>query len=93
LIKVMNLVSLLVAPLIIRYADDTGIRITIAVLATAVLAFMIWYSKSRRVELLVGEAEERGGGPPLDRSPLGEVVLEPREVSEIASDATKRSSP
>lgn len=94
LIKVMNLVSLLIAPLIIRYADDTGIRITIAALATILLGFMIWYSKSRRVELFAGEAGESGTGPPpLDRSPLGEVVLEAREVSEIASDATKRSSP
>jgi len=94
LIKVMNLVSLLIAPLIIRYADDTGIRITIAALATLLLGFMIWYSKSRRVELFAGEAREPGAGPPFDRPlPGEEPVPEAREVSEIAADATKRSSP
>jgi K(+)-stimulated pyrophosphate-energized sodium pump len=55
LIKVMNLVSLLIAPLVVRYADDTAIRITVAALATLLLAIMIWYSKSRRVELFAGE--------------------------------------
>jgi K(+)-stimulated pyrophosphate-energized sodium pump len=94
LIKVMNLVSLLIAPLIIRYADDTGIRITIAALATLLLGFMIWYSKSRRVELFADEAGEPGARPPFDRPlPGGEPVPEAREVSEIAADATKRSSP
>ncbi|HEY3209528.1 MAG TPA: sodium-translocating pyrophosphatase, partial [Actinomycetota bacterium] len=92
LIKVMNLVSLLIAPLVVRYADDTGIRITIAVLATLLLAFMIWYSKSRRVELFAGE--EPPVAEPGPRLLAGEeAVPEAREVSEIAADATKRSSP
>ncbi len=92
LIKVMNLVSLLIAPLVVRYADDTGKRITIAVLATLLLAFMIWYSKSRRVELFAGE-EVPGGEPGPRVVATGEPVPEAREVSEIAADATKRSSP
>jgi K(+)-stimulated pyrophosphate-energized sodium pump len=94
LIKVMNLVSLLIAPLVVRYAEDTGIRVTIAALATLLLAFMIWYSKSRRVELFAGEPEGPGAEPPFDRPlPGEEPVPEAREVSEIAADATKRSSP
>jgi K(+)-stimulated pyrophosphate-energized sodium pump len=94
LIKVMNLVSLLIAPLIVRYADDTGIRIAIAVLATLLLAFMIWYSKSRRVELFAGD-QAPGATPEAGPVvlPQGETVPEGPEVSEIAADATKRSSP
>jgi len=76
----------------VRYADDTGIRITIAVLATLLLTFMIWYSKSRRVDVFAGEEI-----PHADTSPpviaTGEPVPEAKEVSEIAADATKRSSP
>jgi K(+)-stimulated pyrophosphate-energized sodium pump len=94
LIKVMNLVSLLIAPLVVRYAEDTWIRVTIAVLATLLLAFMIWYSKSRRVELLVG-GEGAQAAPAAEPLPLPEhdVVPEAREASEIAADATKRPSP
>jgi hypothetical protein len=91
---VMNLVSLLIAPLVVRYADKTVARITIAALAAALLAVMIWYSKSRRVELFAGEggpdaqAEPRPGVPPGS-----ETVPEAREVSDIVADAAKRSSP
>jgi K(+)-stimulated pyrophosphate-energized sodium pump len=92
LIKVMNLVSLLIAPLVVRYADDTGIRVTIAVLATLLLGSMIWYSKSRRVELFAGEeAREAETAPPVIATE--EPVAEAREVSEITADATKRSPP
>ena len=55
MIKVINLVSLLIAPLVVRYADRTGARVAIAVVALLVLAASIWYSKSRRSELLVEE--------------------------------------
>ncbi len=59
LIKVMNLVALLIAPLIVKYSiaggGHTAVRITIAVLATILLAGMILYSKSRKSEKLVGE--------------------------------------
>jgi K(+)-stimulated pyrophosphate-energized sodium pump len=61
LIKVMNLVALLIAPLVVKYATGgsarTALRITVAVLATLVLAVMIWYSKSRRGERLVASDE------------------------------------
>ena len=55
MIKVINLVSLLIAPLVVRDADRTGARVAIAVVALLVLAASIWYSKSRRSELLVEE--------------------------------------
>jgi K(+)-stimulated pyrophosphate-energized sodium pump len=76
LIKVMNLVALLAAPLVVRYADDTGIRVAVAVLATLLLAGAIWYSKSRRAERLVPDEAEQ--------------VPEAERVSQIAAEATER---
>jgi K(+)-stimulated pyrophosphate-energized sodium pump len=45
LIKVMNLVSLLVLPAVIRFRDSTGVRITIAVVGLIVLGAAILYAK------------------------------------------------
>jgi K(+)-stimulated pyrophosphate-energized sodium pump len=53
MIKVINLVSLLIAPLVVKYGDDNPIRITIGLVALAILTVSIWYSKSRRSELMV----------------------------------------
>src|SRR5918999_1499637 len=59
LIKVMNLVALLIAPIVVRYAagdaGDTAVRITGAVGAPIILGGMFCYSKSRRSELMVEE--------------------------------------
>src|SRR5437867_6477828 len=59
LIKVMNLVALLIAPLVVRYALPGGahlaVRIAVSVGAAAVLGVMIWYSKSRKAIKLVPE--------------------------------------
>ena len=51
LIKVMNLVALLTAPLVVAHADDSAIRVAVVAIAAVVLAAMIWVSKSRRSEL------------------------------------------
>jgi len=56
LIKVMNLVALLIAPLVVAHVDDSAIRVAVVAIAAVVLASMIWVSKSRRSEL---EAEIR----------------------------------
>ncbi|HZD17322.1 MAG TPA: sodium/proton-translocating pyrophosphatase, partial [Actinomycetota bacterium] len=53
LIKVMNLVALLIAPLVVSYADSTGLRIAIAVGSAVLLALAIWYSKRQRGPELV----------------------------------------
>jgi K(+)-stimulated pyrophosphate-energized sodium pump len=61
LIKVMNLVALLIAPLMITYADDAAVRIAVAVAAGLVLAGAIWYSKSLEpVKLVDSEPVEVG---------------------------------
>jgi K(+)-stimulated pyrophosphate-energized sodium pump len=65
LIKVMNLVSLLIVSLVVEYAvpSKRGWGIAIAVGCAIVLGAMIWYSKSRKGEVLVpaDEAPTRQG--------------------------------
>jgi len=51
LIKVMNLVALLIAPIVVLHADDTALRVAVVAVAAVVLASMIWISKSRKSEL------------------------------------------
>jgi K(+)-stimulated pyrophosphate-energized sodium pump len=53
LIKVMNLVALLIAPLVVSMAADTGARAAIAIVGGLILAGAIWYSKSQKTEALV----------------------------------------
>src|ERR671919_386464 len=63
LIKVMNLVALLIAPLLITFADDTAVRIAVAVGAGVVLAGAIWYSKRLQTEELVPSARSPAPTP------------------------------
>jgi K(+)-stimulated pyrophosphate-energized sodium pump len=57
LIKVMNLVALLIAPVVVEHAGDTGLRLTIGLVAVAVLAVAIYVSKSRKSELDLSGSE------------------------------------
>jgi K(+)-stimulated pyrophosphate-energized sodium pump len=58
MIKVMNLVALLVAPLVVEYRNDTAARIAIAAIAAVVVGAAVWYSKSRRAESMVDPADD-----------------------------------
>ncbi|HEY7281750.1 MAG TPA: sodium-translocating pyrophosphatase [Actinomycetota bacterium] len=62
LIKVMNLVSLLIVPVIVSYVanGNATARIVVAVIATALLVGAIWYAKSRKPIDLTGSS----GSPP-----------------------------
>jgi K(+)-stimulated pyrophosphate-energized sodium pump len=51
LIKVMNLVALLIAPLVVEHADDVALRAGVVAVAGSIIAVMIWISKSRKTEL------------------------------------------
>jgi K(+)-stimulated pyrophosphate-energized sodium pump len=51
LIKVMNLVALLIAPLVVSHAEDTALRMAIVIVVAGVLAAAIYVSKSRKSEL------------------------------------------
>jgi K(+)-stimulated pyrophosphate-energized sodium pump len=53
MIKVMNLVALLIAPLVVEYRGNTGIRMTVAAVAALVIAVAVWYSKSRKAQAMV----------------------------------------
>ena len=48
LIKVMNLVALLAAPVIVTTASNNVLRLSIAIAATIVVGAAIWFSKSRK---------------------------------------------
>jgi K(+)-stimulated pyrophosphate-energized sodium pump len=73
LIKVMNLVALLIAPLVVAFNDDIGIRAVVAAAAFIVLAGAIWYSKHLKPDDLVEEP-----------SPPAEPEVEPRETTPAA---------
>jgi K(+)-stimulated pyrophosphate-energized sodium pump len=64
LIKVMNLVALLIAPLVVEHAKDTALRIAIGLAAAVVLAIAIWISKSRKSELMVERVESEVAAAP-----------------------------
>jgi len=51
LIKVMNLVALLIAPLVVTHADDPALRVAVGSVAVVILTVMVYMSKSRRSEL------------------------------------------
>jgi K(+)-stimulated pyrophosphate-energized sodium pump len=53
LIKVMNLVALLIAPLVVTNAGDLAVRLAVSIGAAIVVAAMIWYSKSQKVDLMI----------------------------------------
>ena len=57
LIKVMNLVALLFAPVIVEQASNEAVRVVVVVIAVAVVASAIWVSKSRKSELMVETAQ------------------------------------
>ena len=68
LIKVMNLVALLIAPIVVTHADDTAIRVAVVAVSVVILATMIWVSKSRKSEL--GERDQGEGRRGSARLPL-----------------------
>jgi K(+)-stimulated pyrophosphate-energized sodium pump len=59
LIKVMNLVALLIAPLVVSVVDDTAVRVAVSVGCLLVIVLAIWRSKRARAEEMVAEE-----GPP-----------------------------
>jgi K(+)-stimulated pyrophosphate-energized sodium pump len=64
LIKVMNLVALLIAPLVVTHTDDTALRVAVVAIAVVVLASMIWVSKSRKSELGEEIRQRQAAGAP-----------------------------
>lgn len=62
MIKVINLVSLLSVPLIVALMDNLTLRIALGVIGVIVLGAMVWYSKSRTIEVLPEPEAVPGAG-------------------------------
>ncbi|MEX0991235.1 MAG: sodium-translocating pyrophosphatase [Actinomycetota bacterium] len=62
MIKVINLVSLLSVPLIVAVMDNLTLRIVLATIGVIVLGAMVWYSKSRTIEVLPEPEAVPGAG-------------------------------
>ena len=61
----LMLVALLIAPIVVTSADDLATRLVVTIGASVVVAGMIWYSKSQKVDLML-EAPDVA-----DRQPAG----------------------
>jgi K(+)-stimulated pyrophosphate-energized sodium pump len=59
LIKVMNLVSLLIATSVVRYDHNDGLRVGVAVVAFAIVVGAIVISKRRSTNISGGDTEAK----------------------------------
>jgi K(+)-stimulated pyrophosphate-energized sodium pump len=57
LIKVMNLVALLFAPVVVEQAERAGVRVVVVAVAVLIVGSAIWWSKSRKSELMIETTE------------------------------------
>jgi K(+)-stimulated pyrophosphate-energized sodium pump len=98
LIKVMNLVSLLIATSVVKYSGNTGLRAGVAIGAVVIIVAAIVISKRRsagRDEIAPAAAEATGAvSPAVESAPQGpatgtEAVATPRtETTTTADDET-----
>jgi K(+)-stimulated pyrophosphate-energized sodium pump len=57
LIKVMNLVSVLIAPTVVTYADNIALRVVVGVVAVAILGWALWRSSHAPAAIAAGPEE------------------------------------
>lgn len=73
LIKVMNLVSLLIAPAVVAWSvgtdKNTGLRVTIAVVAALVVVAAVVFSKRKGVAMSDSDAGDGTGSGSADQRP------------------------
>jgi K(+)-stimulated pyrophosphate-energized sodium pump len=71
LIKVMNLVSLLIATSVVKYADNTGLRVGVALGALAIVVASIVIAKRRQTGIAPSESGDASGpaAPADDEQP------------------------
>jgi K(+)-stimulated pyrophosphate-energized sodium pump len=81
LIKVMNLVSLLIATSVVKYSSNTGLRVGVAVGAVLIIVAAIVYSKRRSS----GMGEETPSS--VETSAATEAAIPATSVPEVASPA------
>jgi K(+)-stimulated pyrophosphate-energized sodium pump len=63
LLKVMNLVALLIAPAVVTYADNVGLRIGVTVLAVGVVVAAVVISKRRSASITPAEESQADREP------------------------------
>ena len=79
LIKVMNLVALLIAPLVVTYADAPWARTVVTVAGAAVLAGAVWWSRSRPPVNMLASGTVSAADPQGDPgAPASAAVPTPR---------------
>jgi K(+)-stimulated pyrophosphate-energized sodium pump len=75
LLKVMNLVSLLIAASVVKYSDNTGLRAGVAIGAIIIVVVAVVISKRRSTSLATGgtdaEPASGGAGAPAGELPTG----------------------
>jgi K(+)-stimulated pyrophosphate-energized sodium pump len=86
LLKVMNLVSLLVATSVVKYSHNVGLRTGVALVAMAIVVTAIVISKRQSSGLTLSEP---GGGAPAVTAPGPEAVSAPQP----AGDGTNGTAP
>jgi K(+)-stimulated pyrophosphate-energized sodium pump len=81
LIKVMNLVSLLIATSVVKYSGNTGLRVGVALGAVIIIVAAIVYSKRRASSL--GDEAPAGTEISGATEPAVPAELTPKEAAEI----------
>src|SRR5258708_21903413 len=66
LIKVMNLVSLLIATSVVKYAHDTGLRVGVALGALAIVVASVVIAKRRETGIAPSDSDDTYGPAPAD---------------------------
>jgi K(+)-stimulated pyrophosphate-energized sodium pump len=99
LIKVMNLVSLLVAPSVVTYAHNDGLRVGVAVGAVVIIVASIVISKRRSARSLIAEApaaQAPAAGEPAVQQPdataVGIAGSGPAVTGTGGADAAERAA-
>jgi K(+)-stimulated pyrophosphate-energized sodium pump len=86
LIKVMNLVSLLIATSVVKYAGNTGLRAGVAIGAMAIVVASVVIAKRRATGIAPSEPDEPGGASESDGDPA--PVAAPSQDGEPTKTAT-----
>ncbi len=90
LIKVMNLVSLLIATSVVKYSSNTGLRVGVALAAVIIVVGAIIYSKRRSAggpEEAPASAEIGGATEPVTAGAAGAVGVAPASAPPAAAKA------
>jgi K(+)-stimulated pyrophosphate-energized sodium pump len=91
LLKVMNLVSLLIATSVVKYSSNTGLRVGVALAAVVIIVGAVVLSKRRTASLDAGEpasTEVAGSVDAITPAPETPAATEAVEIVEIRETVT-----